>query len=51
MSDAPRLRIAHGPMVNVESHLPADVIATLRERRHNLVVARRLATLSQFPSS
>ncbi|MGY2492208.1 hypothetical protein [Cupriavidus sp. CP313] len=51
MSDAPRLRIEHGPMVNVESHLPADVIATLRERRHNLVVARRRATLSQFPSS
>nr|WP_315595682.1 gamma-glutamyltransferase family protein [uncultured Cupriavidus sp.] len=41
MSDAPRFRVEHGPVVNVEAHLPADVVATLRERGHRVEVAPR----------
>ncbi len=39
MSDAPRFRIENGPVVNVESHLPADVVQVLRDRGHDLHVA------------
>jgi gamma-glutamyltranspeptidase/glutathione hydrolase len=39
MCDAPRFRVEPGPVVNVESHLPADVVAVLRERGHNVAVA------------
>lgn len=39
MSDAPRFRVENGPVVNVESHLPADVVAVLRARGHNVAVA------------
>lgn len=39
MSDAPRFRVEKGPVVNVESHLPADVVDTLRQRGHNVAVA------------
>lgn len=39
MCDAPRFRVENGPVVNVESHLPADVVTTLRDRGHNLNVA------------
>ncbi|MCJ9713094.1 gamma-glutamyltransferase, partial [Bordetella hinzii] len=35
MSDAPRFRVENGPVVNVESHLPADVVQALRARGHN----------------
>lgn len=41
MSDAPRFRVEHGPVVNVEHHLPADVVAALRERGHRVEVAPR----------
>jgi len=41
MSDAPRFRVEHGPVVNVEAHLPADVVAVLRERGHHVEVAPR----------
>lgn len=41
MSDAPRFRVEHGPVVNVEHHLPADVVAVLRERGHHVEVAPR----------
>ncbi|WP_207632011.1 gamma-glutamyltransferase [Bordetella bronchiseptica] len=39
MSDAPRFRVENGPVVNVEAHLPADVVQTLRDRGHNVAVA------------
>jgi gamma-glutamyltranspeptidase/glutathione hydrolase len=39
MSDAPRFRVEKGPVVNVESHLPADVVEALRARGHNVAVA------------
>ncbi|AKQ56330.1 gamma-glutamyltransferase [Bordetella hinzii] len=39
MSDAPRFRVENGPVVNVESHLPADVVQALRARGHNVAVA------------
>ncbi|MEI2415745.1 gamma-glutamyltransferase [Orrella sp. JC864] len=39
MNDAPRFRVENGPVVNVESHLPADVAQVLRDRGHNLAVA------------
>jgi gamma-glutamyltranspeptidase/glutathione hydrolase len=39
MSDAPRFRVEHGPVVNVEAHMPADVVAALREMGHDVVVA------------
>ncbi|MGO4302299.1 gamma-glutamyltransferase family protein [Cupriavidus sp. RAF12] len=41
MSDAPRFRVEAGPVVNVEAHLPPDVVATLRERGHRVEVAPR----------
>jgi gamma-glutamyltranspeptidase/glutathione hydrolase len=39
MSDAPRFRVEHGPVVNVESHLPQDVVASLRAMGHRVEVA------------
>ncbi|CAB3851755.1 Glutathione hydrolase-like YwrD proenzyme [Achromobacter insuavis] len=39
MSDAPRFRVEKGPVVNVEAHLPADVVDALRQRGHNVAVA------------
>lgn len=39
MSDAPRFRVENGPVVNVEAHLPADVVQVLRDRGHNVTVA------------
>ncbi|MDQ8033365.1 MAG: gamma-glutamyltransferase family protein [Bordetella sp.] len=39
ISDAPRFRVENGPVVNVESHLPADVVQVLRDRGHNVAVA------------
>ncbi|WP_251865134.1 gamma-glutamyltransferase [Achromobacter sp. Marseille-Q4962] len=41
MSDAPRFRVENGPVVNVESHLPADVAQALRDRGHTIAVAPR----------
>jgi gamma-glutamyltranspeptidase/glutathione hydrolase len=39
MSDAPRFRVENGPVVNVESHLPAGVVDGLRSRGHRVDVA------------
>lgn len=39
MSDAPRFRVENGPVVNVEAHLPADVVSALQARGHNVAVA------------
>lgn len=39
MSDAPRFRVENGPVVNVESHLPAAVVDGLRSRGHRVDVA------------
>jgi gamma-glutamyltranspeptidase/glutathione hydrolase len=41
MSDAPRFRVEPGPVVTLESHVPADVPQALRDRGHNLSVAPR----------
>ncbi|MGH8786640.1 MAG: gamma-glutamyltransferase family protein [Cupriavidus necator] len=41
MSDAPRFRVEHGPVVNVEAHLPPDVVSTLRGMGHRVEVAPR----------
>jgi gamma-glutamyltranspeptidase/glutathione hydrolase len=39
MSDAPRFRVEHGPVVNVEAHLPQDVVAALKAMGHRVAVA------------
>ena len=41
MSDAPRFRVEPGPVLNVEAHLPADVVDALRTRGHQVAVAPR----------
>lgn len=41
MSDAPRFRVEPGPILNVEAHLPADVVEALRARGHQVAVAPR----------
>ena len=41
MSDAPRFRVEPGPLLNVEAHLPADVVDALRARGHRVEVAPR----------
>lgn len=41
MSDSPRFRVEPGPVLNLEAHLPADVVEALRERGHRVVVAPR----------
>jgi gamma-glutamyltranspeptidase / glutathione hydrolase len=41
MSDAPRFRVDPGPVLNVEHHVPADVVQALRERGHQPTVAAR----------
>jgi gamma-glutamyltranspeptidase/glutathione hydrolase len=40
MSDAPRFRVENGPLVHVESHLPAGVVDGLRARGHRVDVAQ-----------
>jgi gamma-glutamyltranspeptidase/glutathione hydrolase len=40
MSDAPRFRVENGPVVHVESHLPAGVVDGLRARGHRVDVAQ-----------
>lgn len=39
MCDAPRFRVEAGPVVNVEAHMPANVVQALRARGHNVQVA------------
>lgn len=41
MSDAPRFRVEPGPVLNVEAHLPEDVVQALRARGHQVKVAAR----------
>ena len=41
MNDSPRFRVEPGPVLNLEAHLPADVVEALRERGHRVVVAPR----------
>jgi gamma-glutamyltranspeptidase / glutathione hydrolase len=41
MSDAPRFRVEPGPVVTLESHVPAQVPDALRARGHKLTVAAR----------
>ena len=41
MSDSPRFRVEPGPVLNLEAHLPADVVDALRARGHRVVVAPR----------
>lgn len=36
MSDAPRFRVENGPLVHLESHVAANVVAELRSRGHQL---------------
>jgi gamma-glutamyltranspeptidase / glutathione hydrolase len=41
MSDAPRFRVEAGPVVTLESHVPAAVPDLLRARGHKVTVAPR----------
>jgi gamma-glutamyltranspeptidase / glutathione hydrolase len=41
MSDAPRFRVEPGPVVTLESHVPAQVPDVLRARGHKVTVAAR----------
>jgi gamma-glutamyltranspeptidase / glutathione hydrolase len=41
MSDAPRFRVEPGPVVTLESHVPAQVPDALRARGHKVSVAAR----------
>jgi gamma-glutamyltranspeptidase/glutathione hydrolase len=41
MSDAPSIRVEPGPLVSLESHVPAQVPDTLRARGHQVSVAAR----------
>jgi gamma-glutamyltranspeptidase/glutathione hydrolase len=41
MSDAPRFRVEPGPLLNVEAHLPVDVVDALLARGHRVEVAPR----------
>ncbi|MGY8524771.1 gamma-glutamyltransferase family protein [Paracidovorax citrulli] len=38
MSDAPRFRVEHGPVVHVEQHMPARVVESLRALGHNVLM-------------
>ncbi|MBY4899099.1 gamma-glutamyltransferase family protein, partial [Cupriavidus sp. AU9028] len=41
MSDAPRFRVEHGPVVHVEQHMPARVLEGLRALGHHVQVGER----------